>query len=125
MGVNKISVLPWGWVMEENNDKIKTPNNYIGTEYGLARYQKVVNYDFTPALKYWQSSKGYWNLVRDKWDRIISYDASFCMKKHYKDKPLFNYHFSQAEKYKKEKDILKAKRDVDQTINNFIINNCM
>jgi hypothetical protein len=123
-GVNKISILPWGWVMEENNDKIKTSNKYIGTEYGLARYQKVVNYDFTPAFKYWQSSKGYWDLVRDRWDRIISYDASFCMKKHHNDKPLFNYHFSQAEKYTKEKDILKAKRDVDQTINNFIINDC-
>ena len=123
-GVNKISILPWGWVMEENNDKIETPKKYIGTEYGLARYQKIANYNFTPALEYWQSSKGYWDLVRDRWDRIISYDASFCMKKYHNDKPLFNYHFLQAEKYKKEKDILKAKRDVDQTINNFIINNC-
>ena len=123
-GVNKISILPWGWVMEENNDKIQTPKKYIGTEYGVARYQKIENYDFAPALEYWKSSKGYWDLVRDRWDRIISYDARFCLKKYHNKNPLFIYHFSQADSYKKEKDIVKAKNEVDQTINNFISFDC-
>ena len=88
-GVNKISVLPWGWVMEENNDKIKTPIKYVGTEYGLARYQKIKNYDFNAAHKYWLETKGYWKIVRDSWSDIINKQKVFCMKKSYEETPLF------------------------------------
>ena len=125
MGVNKISVLPWGWVMEENNDKIKTPNNYIGTEYGVARYQKIKDYDFSPATKYWESTKNYWDIVRDKWDRTLSFDTSFCLKKLHDKNPLFIYHFSQAEEYKKDNNVIIAKNKVDQTIGNFIMPKCI
>lgn len=123
-GINKISIMPWGWVMEENNDKIKIPKNFIGTEYGLARYQKVMNYDFNAAYKYWESTKGYWAIVRDKWDRILLSESKFCLKKQYKENPLFIYHFTQAEEYKNSKDIVASKNKIDETINNFIDYKC-
>ena len=123
-GVNKISILPWGWVMEENNDKIKTPNKYVGTEYGLARYQRVKDYDFSAAFEYWNSTKEYWNIVRDKWDRTLSNNNKFCLKKFHENNPLFIFHFSQAEEFKKDKDILVAKNNIDKTIKNFISYEC-
>ena len=123
-GVNKISVLPWGWVMEENNDKIKTPIKYVGTEYGLARYQKIKNYDFNAAHKYWLETKGYWKIVRESWSDIINKQKVFCMKKSYEETPLFMYHFLQAEEFKKSRDIVKAKKDIDETIGNFISYKC-
>ena len=123
-GINKISILPWGWVMEENNDKIETPKKYIGTEYGLARYQKIKNYDFSEANKYWESTKGYWSVVRDKWDRVLSKNRHFCLKKYHKNNPLFIHHFTQAEEYKNTKNIISAKKIVDETIGNFINYNC-
>ena len=48
--------MEWGWIMEEINDKIQTPDNYIGSEYGLARYQKIKNYEFQPAYDYWNET---------------------------------------------------------------------
>ena len=123
-GINKITILPWGWVMEENNDKISTPKNFIGTEYGLARYQKIKNYDFSAAYKYWNSTKGYWNIVRDKWDRILLSENKFCLKKQHEKNPLFIYHFTQAEEYKADKDVVVAKNKIDETINNFIDYKC-
>lgn len=123
-GVNKISVLPWGWVMEENNDKIKTPIKYVGTEYGLARYQKIKNYDFNAAHKYWLETKGYWKIVRESWNDIINKEKVFCMKKSYEETPLFMYHFLQAEEFKKSRDVVRAKKDIDETIGNFISNKC-
>ena len=36
LGVNKITIMSWGWVMEEVNEKIITPNDYLGSEYGLS-----------------------------------------------------------------------------------------
>ena len=123
-GVNKISILPWGWVMEENNDKIKTPIKYVGTEYGLARYQRVKDYDFSAAFEYWNSTKEYWNIVRDKWDRTLSSNNKFCLKKLHENNPLFIFHFSQAEEFKKDKDIIVAKNNIDRTIKNFISYEC-
>ena len=110
--------------MEENNDKISTPKNFIGTEYGLARYQKIKNYDFSAAHEYWELTKGYWNIVRDKWDRILLSENKFCLKKTYEENPLFVYHFTQAEEYKISKNIIIAKNKIDETISNFINYNC-
>ena len=124
-GINHISIMPWGWVMEENNAKIKAPKNFIGAEYGLARYQKVKNYDFNAAYKYWESTKEYWNIVRDKWDRILLSENKFCIKKRHEETPQFVYHFTQAEQYKESRDIVSAKNQVDETISNFINYNCI
>lgn len=123
-GINKISVLPWGWVMEENNDKIKLFNKFIGTEYGIARYQKVKNYDFSSAVEYWKSTKLYWNLVRKKWDIILLNQKEYCLKKTYKEKPLFLHHFLQAEEYKNAQDLEISKKQIDKVIHNFISYKC-
>ena len=57
--------------MEEVNEKIITPNGYLGSEYGIARYQRISNYDFTPARNYWDKTKNYWAIVRDKWSEVL------------------------------------------------------
>lgn len=123
-GINKISILPWGWVMEENNDKIKSPKKYLGTEYGVARYQKIKDYNFSAAFEYWEATKNYWQIVRDSWNKILLSKNRFCLKKTYENSPLFMFHFIQAEKYKETKDLISAKRDVNSTINNFIDYSC-
>ena len=63
--------MEWGWVMEEINDKIQIPDIYIGSEYGVARYQKIQNYNFQPAYDYWDETKDYWNIVREAWSKIL------------------------------------------------------
>ena len=79
--INKISILPWGWVMEESNDKIRNPSSFVGAEYGLARYQRVKNYDFNSAYDYWNSTKEYWDIVRYTWDDILFSEDKFLFEK--------------------------------------------
>ena len=118
-GINKISILPWGWVMEESNDKIKNPSSFVGAEYGLARYQRVKNYDFNSAYDYWNSTKEYWDIVRYTWDDILFSEDKFCLRKEVKNSPLFMHHFAQAELFKDSNDKKAAAESVKETISNF------
>ena len=57
--------------MEELNEKIIFPNKFLGSEFGIARYQRISNYDFSPAHDYWNDTKEYWSIVRGKWSEDI------------------------------------------------------
>jgi hypothetical protein len=119
LGMNKITIMSWGWVMEEVNEKIITPNDYLGSEYGIARYQRISNYDFTPALNYWYKTKNYWAIVRDKWSEVLS-KKKVCLLENYDGKPLYSYKFKYAEDYKEHQNNEKANIDVHNIINKFI-----
>ena len=122
-GLNKITVMPWGWVMEELNEKIIFPNKYHGSEFGIARYQRISNYDFTPAHDYWNDTKEYWSIVRNKWSEILSQDK-VCLLKNVEGKPMYMYKFEFAEDYKNNPDNKEANQNVDDIITKFIASNC-
>ena len=122
-GLNKITVMPWGWVMEELNEKIIFPNKYHGSEFGIARYQRISNYDFTPAHDYWDDTKEYWSIVRGKWSEIISQDK-VCLLKDVEGKPMYMYKFEFAEDYKNNPDNKEANQNVDDIVTKFIASNC-
>lgn len=122
-GLNKITVLPWGWIMEELNEKIIFPNKYLGSEFGIARYQRISNYDFSPAQKYWNDTEEYWSIVRGKWREILS-QKKVCLRNEVKGKPMYLYKFNFAEDYKQDPDNKKASRNVDETVNKFTTSDC-
>ena len=123
LGLNKITVMSWGWVMEEMNEKIITPNNFLGSEYGIARYQRISNYDFKPAYDYWDKTKGYWSVVRNRWSEVLS-NKNVCLLKSYEGKPLYLYKFNLAEDYKNDPNNERAYRDVNKIVSKFIDNSC-
>ena len=123
LGLNKITIMSWGWVMEEINEKIIIPNNYLGSEYGVARYQRISNYDFKPAHDYWDKTKNYWLIVRDKWSEILS-KKKVCLLESYKGKPLYLYKFNYADDYKDNQDNEKAYSNVNNIIKNFVDRTC-
>jgi len=122
-GINKITVMPWGWVMEELNEKIVFPNKYHGSEFGIARYQRISNYDFTPAHDYWNDTKEYWSIVRNKWSEILSQDK-VCLLKNVEGKPMYMYKFEFAEDYKNNPNNKKANQNVDDIVTKFTTSNC-
>jgi hypothetical protein len=122
-GLNKITIMSWGWVMEEINEKIIIPNNYLGSEYGVARYQRISNYDFKPAHDYWDKTKNYWLIVRDKWSEILS-KKKVCLLESYKGKPLYLYKFNYADDYKDNQDNEKAYSNINNIIKNFVDRTC-
>ena len=122
-GLNKITVMPWGWVMEELNEKIIFPNKYHGSEFGIARYQRISNYDFTPARDYWDDTKEYWSIVRGKWSEILSQNK-VCLLKDVEGRPMYMYKFEFAEDYKNNPDNKEANQNVDDIVTKFIASNC-
>jgi len=124
LGINKITIMPWGWVMEEVNDKIGEENTFVGAEYGIARYQKISDYDFSSAYKYWNSTKDYWKHVRESWNWVIENNKIFCLKKLVDQKPTFVHYFTLAENFKKTQDINSSKKDVTNITDKFLETKC-
>ena len=122
-GLNKITIMSWGWVMEEINEKIIIPDNYLGSEYGVARYQRISNYDFKPARDYWDKTKNYWLIVRNKWSEVLS-KKKVCLLESYQGKPLYLYKFNYADDYKDNQDNEKAYSNVNNIIKNFVDSPC-
>ena len=74
LGTNRHTIVPTGWLQEENNLKavltkdrtIDAAHPSVGREYGLARYERLRDADFSEADRY-AKTKGFWDRVRDTW----------------------------------------------------------
>lgn len=75
VGTNRHTINPTGWVQEENNlktvlttDRLADPAKpYLAREYGVARYERLRDADFSLADKYYESTRPFWNKVQDAW----------------------------------------------------------
>ncbi len=84
-GVNRHTLTPTGWVQEEENLKLvldaqgqpaaDTP--YLARELGVARYEHVVDFDFSAGDRYWQRSGPFWRDVRAAWDGVFAERDTF------------------------------------------------
>jgi hypothetical protein len=71
VGTNRHTITPAGWVQEENNLKLVTAEErYLGREYGVARYERIKDYDFSAAEKYFTRTEPFWGEVRAAWAEI-------------------------------------------------------
>jgi hypothetical protein len=80
VGTNRHTVLPTGWLQEENNLKavvVASPRTlsaatpYVGREYGVARYERIKDADFAAADQYFAHTRDFWDAVRDRWSRAF------------------------------------------------------
>jgi hypothetical protein len=77
IGTNRHTVIATGWLQEENNLKAVIDANgkldgtlpYLAREYGVARYERIRDYDFTAGDRYFERTRGFWEAVRAAWDR--------------------------------------------------------
>jgi hypothetical protein len=75
IGTNRHTILPTGWVQEENNlkgvltddRKLSPEQPYMAREYGVARYERLQNPDFASADEYYQKTRKFWDQVRTAW----------------------------------------------------------
>ena len=84
-GINRHTLTPTGWVQEEENLKLvldaqgqPAPDApYLARELGVARYEHVVDFDFSAGDRYWQRSGPFWRDVRAAWDRVYAERDTF------------------------------------------------
>ena len=98
---NRHTVLPTGWVQEENNlkavvavggndeDKSASALPYVGREYGIARYERISDFDFSAGDAYWKRTGPLWSHVRAHWDALFADNTPVCLRAAPDQKQLF------------------------------------
>ncbi len=88
VGTNRHTITPTGWVQEENNLKLALDQSgkareklpYLGREYGVARYERVKDYDFTAGETYLERTEPFWAEVRAAWRDIERRGPRFTLR---------------------------------------------
>lgn len=104
-GSNRHTILPSGWVQEEENYKVKltaagersAEAPYIAKELGVNRYERIADFDFSAGDAYWQQTGAFWNDVRDVWKEYFASAPQLQIREEADGVPLFAALFEQAE----------------------------
>ncbi|HKO88369.1 MAG TPA: DUF6607 family protein, partial [Burkholderiales bacterium] len=105
-GTNRHTITPNGWVQEENNLKLALDRNrkpreelpYIAREYGVARYERIRDYDFSPGQRYFERTEPFWAEVRAAWTKILQTQGRYTLQAQVDQGALFVPFFEYAEK---------------------------
>ena len=106
IGTNRHTVLPTGWIQEENNLKgvlddkraLAADKPYLAREYGVARYERLQAPDFGAADQYYERTKKFWDDVRDAWTSDFHKQPVITLRAPVDQAGLFVPLFEQADK---------------------------
>ena len=85
IGTNRHTITLNGWSQEEDNLKVVTgesisrakdgkllPDYEVrGREVGFNRYERIIDFDFQPAKRYWEKTAYFWSKVRERWKSVM------------------------------------------------------
>ena len=80
VGTNRLTILPTGWVHSQDNVKtvlaspkvVDNNNPALAREFGLNRYERIADFDFSAAETYWSKTSAFWSEVRDSWAKHLA-----------------------------------------------------
>jgi hypothetical protein len=100
-GTNRHTVVPTGWIQEENNlkDAGKSPAPFVGREYGVARYERVKNADFAGADGYYAATRVFWAAVMTEWQSYWQKSTQLDLTAHSDQSGGFEELFSLADEF--------------------------
>ncbi|MEM8497807.1 MAG: DUF6607 family protein [Pseudomonadota bacterium] len=117
--VNRITITPTGWVMEEDNLKTKLLENghreYLAREAGITRYERIED-KLEAGNNYWVRTQDYWAAVRSAWSDVYQQHRRFAVSKSSNDKPLFQLMFENADEYTKLDNDNQRSSHIDETV---------
>ncbi len=126
IGTNRHTISPTGWVQEEENLKVVLDEegnkiDVLARENGLARYERIVNYDWGASDEYWQRTAPFWAVVREAWDDIFADHDRFILEKSADGTQLFVAMFELADRTtENDFDPGTARKQVEDTLENFL-----
>ncbi|MFL6580687.1 MAG: DUF6607 family protein [Burkholderiales bacterium] len=105
VGTNRHTIMQTGWLQEETNLKAVLAANgkpramlpFLAREYGVARYERIKDYDFEPGKNYFEKTEPFWAEVRAAW-REVGNTGRFKLSKPVDQGQLFMPFFDYAEK---------------------------
>lgn len=105
-GTNRHTIVPNGWLQEENNLKLALDANhkprtelpFLAREYGVARYERIRDYDFAPGQRYFERTEPFWAEVRAAWTKVVERQGRYTLKSQVDQGGLFMPFFEYASK---------------------------
>jgi hypothetical protein len=105
VGTNRHTIVPSGWVHEEENYKVRLDGQgeiagglpFLAKELGVNRYERIVDFDFSAGDDYWQQTSRYWEDARAVWSELFSAADQHTIVESANGVPLFAVLFEQAE----------------------------
>lgn len=102
---NRHSIVPNGWVHEEENYKLQLDANgeraggtpYLSKELGVNRYERIIDFDFSAGDEYWERTGPFWADVRSLWTEFTTAEQAVQIVEEADGIPLFAALFEQAE----------------------------
>ena len=119
VGQNIQTITPTGWVHEQNNKKIVLNKNHkvLAKEIGIARYERIKDFDWKAGDDYWKNTKNFWRIVREAWNKKLDNSKIFKLQSEVDGEILFSKLFMMAEQYAQgEEEVIK---DVQIVIEKF------
>ena len=108
IGTNIQTITPQGWVHEQNNSKTRLDGSVIAKEIGLARYQRIENFDWSAGKLYWDNTESFWRDVRNLWTEKLDESKTIKVNPQISNIPLYARMFSLADQFAKDnKDLTK------------------
>jgi hypothetical protein len=128
-GTNRVTILPLGWVHEEDNLKAVLDANgnvdaeipYLAREAGVNRYEHIDGFDFSAGDDYWQSTAPFWRSVRAAWAARFAAHERLSVRSPEDAPPLFQVTFELADRFAGDAfDAAAARRAIDETLDRYV-----
>jgi hypothetical protein len=99
VGTNRHTITSTGWIQEENNLKLALgAKKYLAREYGVARYERIKDYDFSAGETYYKRTEPFWAEVRTAWRELEEGRGRFSVRAPVDQGQLFLPFFQYADK---------------------------
>ncbi|MBV03216.1 MAG: hypothetical protein CML45_02355 [Rhodobacteraceae bacterium] len=123
IGKNTQTITPTGWVHEQNNKKVISTKNktVLAKEIGIARYERIKDFDWQVGLDYWDETSDFWKKVRSIIDNKLDNSSTFKLKSPINGEPLWSKLFMMADQHING-EIIQDK-DIEKVINNYSLHN--
>ena len=121
-GTNRHTIIPTGWVHEQDNlkhvqetDSVRTLS-YVSREYGVNRYESADGFDWTSGDDSMRKHEPFWRRVRDEWGSRAAAHRRFTVSTTCNGKPAFFAFFDSASRTSERTDA-ENQAAVDRLIN--------
>ncbi len=118
-GVNRHTVQAGGWVHEQDNMKMVLDSRgqpdstlpFRAREYGVNRYDRIRDFDFSAGDAYWKGTGKFWKSVREQWAQRLQAHTTIEISETCGGEPAFAGFFNTADSLAKASGAAKNLRE--------------
>ena len=126
IGTNRHTITPTGWVQEEDNLKVALDDDggrlaVLAREAGIARYERIDNFDWSAGDDYWAATGPFWEVVREVWTDTFAENDTLGLEKSVDGKPMFAVMFELSRSTTADGfDAAAARTEIEKTLASYL-----